>query len=45
MNNYRVYDKIDLEELYQKLSIKPKVIPKGKVYRLQVKHLGDEEAQ
>jgi excisionase family DNA binding protein len=41
MNNYRVYDKDELDELYKKLSVKPKVIPKGKVYSLRVKHLRD----
>ncbi len=42
MNNYRAYDKRDLEALYKKLEEKPKVIPKGKVYRIQVKHLKDD---
>ena len=42
MNNYRVYDKNDLDLLYQKLGEKPRVIPKDKVYRIQVKHLKDE---
>ena len=43
MNNYRVYDRNDLEALYKKLEIKPRVIPKGKIYQIQVKHIKDEE--
>jgi len=42
INNYRVYDRDELETLYKKLAEKPRVIPKGKVYRIQVKHLKDE---
>lgn len=42
MNNYRVYDKQDLDALYKKLEEKPKVIPKGKVYKIQVRHLKDD---
>lgn len=43
MNNYRVYDRDDIEAIYKKLSIKPRVIPKNKVFKIQVKHLRDED--
>lgn len=42
MNNYRLYDKSDLDALYQRMSQRPKIIPKDKVFRIQVKHLKDE---
>lgn len=49
MNNYRVYDKKDLDLLYEKMADKnaprpetKKIIPRNKVFRLQVKHLRDD---